>query len=85
MANWNDLLSAAMMDCGDPGPVVAKSGSEDDWTKKFDNGYGTSEGPAVLAWTSFYVYFPVVYDGGEWLDCAPRNPQANGQPHVGGG
>jgi hypothetical protein len=51
---------------------------------EFDDGYGGSEGPAVLIWTEQRVYFPVVYDGAEWLGSAPRFPQAEGQIHVGG-
>lgn len=51
---------------------------------EFDPGYGTSEGPAILVWTETDVWFPVVYDGAEWLSSAPRNPQPEGQRHVGG-
>jgi len=51
---------------------------------KFDDGYGGAEGPEVLVWTETRVYFPVTYDGSEWLDSAPRNPQAKGQGHAGG-
>ena len=51
---------------------------------EFDDGWGGSEGPHVLIWTADRVYFPVVYDGSEWLGSAPRNPQAEGQRHVGG-
>lgn len=29
------------------------------------------------------VYFPVVYDGSEWLGSAPRDPERRGQEHVG--
>jgi hypothetical protein len=64
--------------------VVAVEPNEDVLDIKFDAGYGGSEGPPVLIWTEEYVYFPVVYDGAEWLDRAPRNPRAEGQPHVGG-
>ena len=50
----------------------------------FDPGYGGSNGPEFLAWSDSRVYFPVVYDGAEWVGSAPRNPQAQGQGHVGG-
>lgn len=50
----------------------------------FDSGFGGSEGPAFLVWTTTHVYFPVVYDGSEWVSSAPRNPTNEGQAHVGG-
>lgn len=54
------------------------------WNEEFDAGYGTSHGKDILAWSSDYVYFPVVYDGSEWIERAPRNPRSDGQHHVGG-
>jgi hypothetical protein len=54
------------------------------WSEEFDAGYGGSQGKPVLAWSEKYVYFPVVYDGAEWIERAPRNPQDDGQSHVGG-
>jgi len=69
----------------DKTPVVAVAPSQDVLDEKFDAGYGGSEGPPVLVWTEDYVYFPVVYDGAEWMDRAPRNPRPEGMGHVGGG
>lgn len=68
----------------DTSAVVAVAPSEDALDVEFDDGYGGSEGPAVLIWTEVRVYFPVVYDGAEWLGSAPRNPTTEGQAHVGG-
>jgi hypothetical protein len=51
---------------------------------EFYPGFGGSEGPEILVWTKDRVYFPVVYDGSEWLGSAPRNPTKEGQKHVGG-
>jgi len=79
MTTWNELLANL-----DPGPIVAKAPNEAAFEVEFDAGYGSSEGPDVLAWTETRVYFPVVYDGAEWMESAPRNPQVEGQPHVGG-
>lgn len=69
----------------DEGPVIAWAPGEGAFDVPFDDGYGGADGPAVLAWTERYVYFPVQYDGSEWLGCAPRNPQPLGQAHEGGG
>lgn len=52
---------------------------------EFNSGYGSEEGKPFTLWTKDYVYFPVQYDGAEWVGRTPRNP--NGEPtcHQGGG
>lgn len=82
MATWRKMLETARHD--DASAVVAVAPSEDVLDVEFDDGYGGSEGPPVLIWTEQRVYFPVVYDGAEWLGSAPRNPTSEGQEHVGG-
>ncbi len=73
-----------MEETGDAGPVVAYAPDEAAFDVEFDAGFGGSEGPPVLAWTTTRVYFPVVYDGAEWIESAPRIPRREGQKHVGG-
>ena len=68
----------------DTTPVVAIAPEGIDLDKEFYGGYGGSDGEAILIWTEDFVYFPVVYDGSEWLGSAPRNPVPEGQTHVGG-
>jgi hypothetical protein len=85
ITTWREELQQARETAGDQSEIVAVSPSETVLDVSFDDGYGGSEGPAVLVWTEARVYFPVVYDGAEWLDSAPRNPQPDGQAHVGGG
>jgi hypothetical protein len=84
MATWRQFLKARMAAVGDASPVVAVAPNESALDVNFDEDYGTSEGPAILIWTADRVYFPVTYDGMEWLDSAPRNPVSEGQAHVGG-
>jgi hypothetical protein len=83
LTTWRQQLEIARDD-DDTDPVIAYAPDETAFDTIFDPGYGGSDGPPVLAWTAQYVYFPVVYDGAEWLGRAPRNPQPQGQPHVGG-
>jgi len=53
--------------------------------KKFDDGYGTSEGVPFVGIGDTYVYFPVVYDGCEWVGCVPRKLGTKYKPvHWGG-
>lgn len=68
----------------DETPIVAVAPEGIDLDKPFNAGYGGSEGEPVLIWTEDRVYFPVVYDGAEWMGSAPRNPTSDGQRHVGG-
>lgn len=58
--------------------------SEAELDIEFDDGFGGSEGKHFTAWSEKYVYFPVVYDGSEWVGRAPRNPCDEACSHVGG-
>lgn len=53
-------------------------------TKEFYDGYGTSEGCHFTLWTDEDVWFPVVYDGSEWVGKAPRKPCDDCSTHHGG-
>lgn len=82
--SWREMLADEMKQHDDKGPVVAYAPDETAFDILFNSDYGHDEGPPVLAWTETRVYFPVVYDGAEWMGSAPRNPTDNGQAHVGG-
>lgn len=58
--------------------------TEDGLNREFDDGFGGSEGEPFTAWGEKYVYFPVVYDGAEWVGSAPINPCDEKCSHVGG-
>ena len=85
---WNKVLAELLAEServGEPDVIIAKAPADEKvWDQEFSDGYGTSEGAPVLAWSEEWVYFPVVYDGAEWLERAPRHPRATGQDHVGG-
>ena len=81
---WRRQYEAEREDAKDTSALVAIAPEGIDLDREFDNGYGGSEGEPVLIWTEERVYFPVVYDGAEWMGSVPRNPVPNGQPHVGG-
>lgn len=51
----------------------------------FDGGYGSPEGCPFTLWTVDFVYFPICYDGAEWVGSAPRNPRNEASGHQGGG
>jgi hypothetical protein len=80
MTTWRKLLADR---AGDE-PIVAYAPDEATFDIEFDDGFGGANGPDVLAWSTTRVFFPVVYDGAEWIESAPRNPVPAGQEHVGG-
>jgi hypothetical protein len=82
---WRKELTSEMASAQDDGPIIAFAPDEAAFDVEFYPGYGGTNGPDVLAWTKARVYFPVCYDGAEWIGSAPRNPEADGQTHVGGG
>ena len=77
---WRELLNNELK--GDE--LVACTLTEEEMGAEFDNGYGWSEGKPFTAWTEKRVYFPIVYDGAEWVGSAPRNPCSEATNHQGG-
>ncbi|RLB65126.1 MAG: hypothetical protein DRH04_10820 [Deltaproteobacteria bacterium] len=80
MANWKGLISKAAG--GDK--IIACTLTDTEMLVNFNCGYGRPEGRPFSAWSKKYVYFPVVYDGAEWVGRAPRNPCDEATDHVGG-
>lgn len=58
--------------------------TEEELDSDFDGGFGVAEGKPFTLWTLARVYFPVVYDGSEWVGSAPRHPCAETTAHQGG-
>lgn len=81
---WADIISIVggpNREYGDQDEVVP-----DNWLDvTFDSSYGGTEGHAFTAWTKDWVYFPICYDGSEWVGWAPRNPCSTAMHHQGGG
>jgi hypothetical protein len=88
MANttWRALITEAMKAHGESldEDTIAKTLSDTELELEFDNGYGGSEGVPFTLWTEKRVYFPVVYDGAEWVASVPREPSGEKTEHVGG-
>jgi hypothetical protein len=83
--NWHELIEFTMKRRGETlADLVDNTMTDEEMLKEFDDGYGSAEGAAFTAWSTRFVYFPVVYDGSEWVGSVPRHP--NGEPtnHVGG-
>ena len=80
MATWRELINDALE--GDE--LIANTLTDEEMDIEFDDGYGGSEGKSFTAWSEKRVYFPVVYDGAEWVGSAPRNPCDEACSHKGG-
>ena len=81
---WNELLTEARELAKDQTAIVAVAPEGVDLNKRFDNGYGGEEGEPFCAWSETHIYFPICYDGSEWVGAAPRNPCDYGLGHQGG-
>lgn len=64
--------------------IIACTLTEEELLEEFHTGYGSIEGKAFTAWGEKYVYFPICYDGAEWVGKAPRNPCNEATEHMGG-
>lgn len=59
--------------------------TEDELNQRFDNGFGGTNGASFTVWTKNTVYFPICYDGSEWVGSVSRNPDGKPTDHQGGG
>lgn len=78
MSTWREMLD------GFEDNIVACTLTDDELRVEFDSGYGGHEGVSFTAWSEKWVYFPVVYDGSEWIGRAPRNVCDIACQHEGG-
>jgi len=83
---WRNLISDELAVAGESwSDVVANTLTDEQLDVTFDSGYGGTEGRPFGMWTANRVYFPLCYDGAEWVGSVPRNPQIDPLPHLGGG
>lgn len=85
MTSWGLMLKKAFEQTGDDFNNMETTLSHNELNEQFNVGFGSSEGKPFTAWGDKYVYFPVVYDGREWVGWAPRNPCDIVTHHQGGG
>lgn len=71
---WKEGLQHAFKENGEDFSKMVSTLSEDELNIEFDDGYGLKEGIPFTAWGKKFVYFPICYDGSEWVGSAPRNP-----------
>ena len=85
MATWRELIKYEMKHNGDSFDNLVGSVFDGDIDDVFCDGYGNAEGCNFQLWTSEYVYFPICYDGAEWVGSANRHITKQSLRHQGGG
>jgi len=59
--------------------------SDEEMEAEFDPDYGGTNGGPFTIWTRKTVYFPLCYDGAEWVGSVARHPDGVPTSHQGGG
>jgi hypothetical protein len=84
--SWKDLVENEFREQGESWTdVESNTMTKEELNTPFDNWYGAVEGCAFTIWTTDRVYFPVCYDGAEWVSSVSRHPDGKPTNHVGGG
>jgi len=83
MTTWRIELKDTCAHRGDRFENLIHTLTQAELDTEFDDGYGSPEGVPFTAWSDDWVYFPVVYDGTEWVGTVPRNPCGKKTVHVG--
>lgn len=74
LRTWGEMFDEERGKNGDDGSFSV-SPADLDFDREFVAGYKPSiEGVPFVAWSADWVYFPVKYDGAEWVGSVPRNP-----------
>lgn len=84
MTTWRKLLDERREEVGDDTPII-RFNPEAALDEEFTPSYGGVKGSFFTAWSETHVYFPICYDGMEWVGSAPRNPCDEELEHQGGG
>lgn len=86
MTNWKELLQEAMAARSETiADLESITLTEADMGEQFDPGFGGTNGKPFTAWTAKTVYFPLCYDGAEWVGSVSRHPDGKPTCHQGGG
>ena len=85
MSTWKKMLEDALKERGEElADLEANTLTEADMVKEFDSDFGCIEGVPFTAWSAKTVYFPISYDGAEWVGSVSRHPDGEATEHQGG-
>jgi len=72
--NWYNELKDEFKVNGDSFDGMVCNISQEELKMEFNGDFGQCNGSDFVAWTRDWVYFPVGYDGSEYVASVPRNP-----------
>lgn len=82
--SWKMLLEREMDARGETlADLEANTLTDAEMVKEFNAGHGGTEGIPFTAWSPKTVYFPVCYDGAEWVGSVSRHPDGKPTCHQG--
>jgi len=84
MTSWHELLEEASEEDGESALDLVCTLTPEEMDAEFKVGEGCIQGLPFTAWGKDWVYFPIKYDGQEWVGRAPRNPCDTSMEHQGG-
>jgi hypothetical protein len=86
ITNWKTLISEEMTNQNESwDDLCGNTLTEEEMCRRFDHGHKAEpEGIPFTLWTRFRVYFPLVYDGAEWVGSVPRHTCMQKIKHLGG-
>lgn len=76
MNTWKKMITEIAKSKGEEFESLLLEIDAGEIDREFDDGYGGTEGAPFTAWGKDWVYFPICYDGAEWVGCAPRGPMS---------
>lgn len=83
MDNWKKLLGVELQARGESwGDIEATTLTEEQMAAPFDAESPRVEGVPFTVWTARRVYFPVEYDGQEWVGSVAREPDGVPTKHL---
>jgi hypothetical protein len=83
---WREDITHEMAEHGETwSDIESCTLTESEMDEVFHHGYGSIEGKSFTLWTHNRVYFPICYDGAEWVDSVSRSPDGKPTEHMGGG
>lgn len=85
MTTWKIEIEKELKRQGETwGDTTATTLKEEELDVVFESSYGSVEGKPFTMWTKNRVYFPVCYDGSEWVGSVSKNPDIKPTKHIGG-
>ena len=82
---WQKLISKSLKAANETwDDVEATTLTDEQKTQIFYDGYGGSKGVNFTLWTKNRVYFPVIYNGAQWVGSVARHPCDEASSHHGG-